>query len=207
MKSIFSAGALLLCSALAHAQSATWTFSYTGFYDRQAAVFLSDAQLQGSFSGSDANADGVLERTELTSLLIGTKNYIACAGDSNATYHCGADSFTFSSKGGLAFSLGESGGDTEGWVGGGHVITTGDTDVTWHYDPNSSYEHNLDWTSATRLTLANHTELGGADVGIGAIQLGQIPAVPEAANWSMLLAGLAGIGGLKVLRRKGTPRG
>jgi hypothetical protein len=204
MKSIITAGALLLCSTFAHAQSANWTFSYTGFYDRESAVFLPDVQLQGSFSGSDANANGVLERAELTSLLIGSKNYVACAGDSNAYYHCGADSFTFSSGGSLAFSLGEYGSDPEGWVGGGHTVTTGDSDASWNYNPASFNEHHLDWTSATQLSLTNHTEL--ADAGIGVIQLGQIPAVPEASTWSMLLGGLGALGGLQALRRKGKPR-
>lgn len=206
MKYLITAGALLLCSTLSHAQSANWTFSYTGFYDRENAAFLPGAQLQGSFSGSDSNANGVLEREELTSLLVGSTNYIACAGDSNAYYHCGADRFTFGSNGSLAFSVGEYGADPEGWVGGGHAITTGDSDSTWQYNPMSSTEHHLDWTAATRLSLTNQTELNGADGGTSPIQVGQIPAVPEASAWSMLLAGLGAIGGLQALRRKGKPR-
>ena len=199
MKSILSTGALLICSTLAHAQSANWTFSYTGFYDREAAVFLPDVQLLGSFTGNDANGDGVLVRTELTSLLIGSRDYVACAGDSNDYYHCGTDSFTFSS-GSLSFSLGEYGSDPEGWVGDGRAVTTGDTDSTWHYDPASFNERHLDWTGATQLVLTNRAELGGAGTG----QLGQVPAVPEPATWALLLGGLAGLAGLRFLR---APRG
>jgi len=139
----------------------------------------------------------VLERAELTSLLVGSKNYIACAGDSNAYYQCGADSFTFSSKG-LSFSLGEFGSDPEGWVGGGHTITTGDSDFSWHNDPSSYTEHHLDWTAGTHLLLTSSTGVDGA----GAIQLGQVPAVPEASTWSMLLAGMAAVGSLRLVRRK-----
>ena len=196
MKSFLTAGALLLCSTLAHAQSANWTFSYTGFYDREAALFLPDAQLQGTFTGVDADGDGVLARTELTSLLIGSRDYIACAGDSNDYYHCGTDAFTFSS-GGLSFALGEYGSDPEGWVGGGRAITTGDTDSSWQYDPMTFSEHHLDWTAGTRLVLTNNAELGGT----GAIQLGQVPAVPEPSTWALLLGGLGAFGALRALRR------
>lgn len=198
MKSIISAGALLLCSTLAHAQSADWTFSYTGFYDREAAVFLPDVQLQGSFTGADVNRNGVLEQTELSSLVIGSRDYVACAGGSNTYYHCGADSFTFSSSGGLAFSLGEYGSDPEGWVGSGQAITTGDSNSTWQYNPASYSEHHLDWTADTHLVLTNRSQLGDA----GAIQLGQVPAVPEAPAWGMLLGGLGSIGIFSLLRRK-----
>lgn len=198
MKPIFSACALLICSTLAQAQTTNWTFSYTGFYDREAAAFLPDAQLQGSFSGFDVNADGVLERSELTSLLVGGTDYIACAATSNSYASCGASSFSFSQGGGLAFSLGAFGSDPEGWVSGGHTITTGDSDFTWHYDPSSSMEHHLDWNAGTRLSLTNDAEVGG----VGAIQLGSIPAVPEASHWAMLLAGLAGIGALRMARKR-----
>ena len=36
MKHLLSATALLFGSALAHAQTAHWTFTYTGFYDHEA---------------------------------------------------------------------------------------------------------------------------------------------------------------------------
>lgn len=173
MKHIFSA-ALLLASVAAHAQASHWTFSYTGFYDREAAMFLPDATLSGSFSGVDANGDGVLDRDELTSLTIGTVDYVACAAGSNATYHCGADSFRFSPGSGLSFSVGEYGGDPEGWVGSGHIVTTGDAIFDYQYNPNTSTEHHLDWNPSTTLSIMS--------------------MVPEPASYAMLAAGLAAIG-------------
>jgi hypothetical protein len=165
---------LLLASVAAHAQSVHWTFSYTGFYDREAAVFLPKMTLSGSFSGFDANDDGVLDRDELTSLTIGTMDYVACSGSSNATYHCGADSFRFSPNSGLSFSVGEYGGDPEGWVGSGHIVTTGDSLYDYQFNPNTTTEHHLDWNPATTLSMMS--------------------MVPEPAPYAMFAAGLAGIG-------------
>lgn len=170
----FLPAALLLASVAAHAQSVHWAFSYTGFYDREAAAFLPDSTLSGSFTGFDADGDGVLERDELTSLTIGTTDYVACAANSNATWHCGADSFVFSPDKGLSFSLGEYGGDAEGWVGSGHIVTTGEAVYDYQYNPNTTTEHHLDWTAATSLSM--------------------ISTVPEPGAYAMLAAGLAAIG-------------
>lgn len=93
MKHLLSATALLLGSALAHAQSAHWTITYTGFYDHEAAVFLPDMQISGSFTGTDLDADGVLELGELNSLAIGSMDYIAWANTA-ATPKAGAAAAT-----------------------------------------------------------------------------------------------------------------
>jgi hypothetical protein len=172
MKHIFAA-ALFIASVAAHAQTSYWTFNYTGFYDREAAVFLPGATLSGAFSGVDANRDGVLERGELTSLTIGTIDYVACSGDSNATYHCGADSFRFAPDSGLSFSVGQYGSDPEGLVGSGHIVTTGDSIFDYQFNPNTSTEHHLDWNPATTLNM--------------------VAVVPEPVSCAMLAAGLAGI--------------
>lgn len=192
MKFIVSAGALLLASTLAHAQAAHWAFSYTGFYDQEAAVFLPDMRIDGSFSGVDANGDGVLERGELTSLLVDTKDYVACAASTNANYHCDADSFTFSAESGLAFSVSEYSSDPEGLYGGGHFVTTGQMVYDYQFDPYANSEHHLAWTDGTVLTMAS--ALPGSE---------SVPAVPEAPAWMMLLAGVGGIG---LWRRRGAMR-
>jgi len=183
MKFTVSAGALLLASTLAHAQTVHWAFSYTGFYDQEAAAFLPDLHIDGSFTGVDANGDGVLERGELTSLLVDTKDYVACAASSNANYHCDADSFTFSAESGLAFSVSETSSDPEGLYGGGHLVTTGQLAYDYQFNPYAGAEHHLYWTDGTMLTMASalpDTE--------------SVPAVPEAPAWMMLLAGAGGIG-------------
>jgi MYXO-CTERM domain-containing protein len=179
MKHHLAATALLLGSALAHAQSSHWTFTYAGFYDHEAAIFLPDMQISGSFTGNDANANGVLELGELNSLTIGSMDYIACASGSNAYYHCGADSFQFSPDKGLAFSLGEYGSDPEGWRGGGHLIESGKLSYEYQFDPGASIEHHLYWTEGTVLSM---------------LSASPVSPVPEAPGWAMLAAGLGAIG-------------
>jgi hypothetical protein len=178
MKHLFTATALLLGSALAHAQSAHWTFTYTGFYDQEAAVFLPDMQIAGSFTGTDLNADGVLDIGELSSLTIGSMDYIACASGSNAYYHCGADSFAFSSARGLSFSVGEYGSDPEGWRGGGHLIESGKLSYEYQFDPRTTTEHHLNWTDGTQLAM---------------LSASPVSPVPEAPAWAMLAAGLGAV--------------
>jgi hypothetical protein len=192
---IIVAGILLLSGALAHAQPIEWNFSYTGFYDREAAAFLDDRQLHGAFAGDDANGDGVLERSELTSLLVGDTDYVACA-TSTPTAYCGADRFTWSIADGLSFSLGSYGGDPEGWAGGGHLITSGDMDYEYRYDPASSSEHHLMWTDATRLDMQD-----------AATRAGVMSTVPEAPAWTLLLAGAGAMGALHRLQARRIGRG
>ena len=191
MKPILSAAVLLLCSALAHAEPTQWTFTYTGFYDGEASAFLPDAVLSGSFTGEDTNADGVLDRVELTSLVLAGRDYVACAAYSSALAFCGADRFSFSPQAGLAFSAGEYGGDAEGYVGGGHLYTSGEMDYSYRYDPYASSEHHLYWTADTRLSLS--TTVAAASV---------VSAVPEAPAWAMLLVGLGALGGGRAWRRR-----
>jgi hypothetical protein len=179
MKYFSTAAALLLGSALAQAQSAHWTFTYTGFYDQEAAVFLPDMQIAGSFTGADLNLNGLLEREELTSLTIGSMDYVACAGSSNTYYHCGADSFVFSPGRGLSFSLGEYGSDPEGWVGGGHLIESGKMSYEYQFDPRTTTEHHLYWTEGTVLSM---------------LSASPVSPVPEAPGWAMLAAGLGAVG-------------
>jgi hypothetical protein len=190
MKYALTATALLLGSALAQAQTAHWTFTYTGFYDQEAAVFLPDMQIAGSFTGADLDADGVLVLGELSSLTIGSMDYVACAAGSNAYYHCGADSFAFSPGGGLSFSLGEYGSDPEGWVGGGHLIESGKLSYEYQFDPRTSTEHHLAWTDNTLLSM---------------VSASPVSPVPEAPAWAMLAAGLGAVGGGRLLRRRARP--
>jgi hypothetical protein len=196
MKLILSTGALLFCSALAQATPVHWAFSYTGFYDAEAATFLPDMRLAGSFTGNDSDGDGVLERDELRSLMFGGKDYVACAAASNPYYHCGADSFAFSSAGGLAFSLGEYGGDPEGWTSAGTIVTSGEMRYDYRIDPYTTSEHHLYWTDATALQMISLLPVTGTSKMALATMAASAPAaaVPEAPTWTLMLAGLAGIG-------------
>jgi hypothetical protein len=212
MKLLLSAGALLLSCAATHVQATpapiSWTFSYTGFYDQDARAFRPELALSGSFSGSDADGDGLLERDELATLRIGDTDYVACRAASNASYSCGADSFLFSPVGGLSFSLGAFGSDPEGWVGGGYLIESGNMRHDYQYNPGGSEDHYLYWTRSTRLQLAPvavavavPNAKAGLSATLTAASMSSAPAaeadvtpVPEPATWTMLLLGLAGIG-------------
>lgn len=189
MKYLLSTCALLLGSALAHvqpvhAEPVHWTFTYTGFDDQEAGTFLPDMTLSGAFQGIDADGDGVLAREELVSLLVGGKDYIACAAASNAYYHCGVDSFAFSSAAGLSFSLGEFGSDPEGWVGAGSLVDTGNTNYSYQFNPGDFTEHHLNWTAATALRMTQ------ALLAAQEAQASEVAAVPEPATWALL-----GLGG------------
>lgn len=173
MKKLLSTGALLLGCACAHADPVSWGFSFAGFYDQEAGVFLTDETITGSFKGNDFDADGLLERDELFSLVVGEMDYIACAANSNQYYQCGATAFSFSPDAGLSFSVGSYGNDPEGWVGGGRLITVGDMHYAYDYNPGGTSERHLYWTSDTRLTMMSQA--------------------PEPGTWAMLGVGLIGI--------------
>lgn len=177
MNKLLATGALLLCCSAAHAapsDTISWGFSFSGFYDSVTDSFLPEEVINGSFKGHDLDSDGLLEKDELLSLVVGELDYIACAADSNAHYTCGASGFTFSRDAGLHFSVGSYGQDPEGWVGGGRLITTGDQHYAYAFNPGMSTERHLYWTSDTRLTMMSQA--------------------PEPSAWAMLAAGLAGLG-------------
>lgn len=182
MKKFLSTGALLLCCTAAYADIAyanpsdtiSWGFSFSGFYDSVSNSFLPEEVITGSFKGHDLDSDGLLEKDELLSLVVGELDYIACAAGSNAYYTCGASGFSFSQDAGLHFSVGSYGQDPEGWVGGGRLITTGDQHYAYEFNPNTTAERHLYWTSDTRLTMMSQA--------------------PEPSTWAMLAAGLAGLG-------------
>jgi hypothetical protein len=181
MKKLLSTGALLLCCSAAYADVAhaapgdtiSWGFSFNGFYDSVSDSFLPEEVISGSFKGHDLNSNGLLEKDELLTLVVGELDYIACAATSNAFYQCGATSFSFSQDAGLHFSVGSYGQDPEGWVGGGRLITTGDQHYAYEFNPSMTQERHLYWTSDTQLTMMSQA--------------------PEPSTWAMLAAGLAGL--------------
>jgi len=165
---LLCAAALAGACAAAHA-GATWTFTYTGFIDSTDGSFLPDHLLTGSFTGADGNHDGTFERSEITSLILNGKDYVACEADSNEYYVCRAETFRYSTLAGLSFSAGESGHDPEGWVGGGHYFISGDGEYTYRYWPGNDESHAWLWAPQTRFAIS--------------------PA-PEPETWTMLGTGL-----------------
>ncbi|WP_107141506.1 PEP-CTERM sorting domain-containing protein [Pseudoduganella armeniaca] len=163
--------ATLLAASCAAAQAnATWTFTYTGFHDTGDDVFLPDRQLHGSFTGADGNGNGILERLEITSLILNGKDFVACEPDSNDYYICGAQAFSYTLGGALSFKAGEYGSDPEGWVGGGHYFIAGDGEYMYSYRPSHDERRAWLWTDKTGLVIASPN--------------------PEPSTWAMLGGGL-----------------
>ena len=166
----------LFCAAVlagvSHAAGAgeTWTFTYTGFLDNSDNTFLPDHQMLGSFTGYDGDRNGIVERAEITSLILNGKDFVACEADSNEYYRCGANLFSYSVAAGLSFTAGESGTDPEGWIGGGHYFISGDGEYRYSFRPGQDESHAYLWTAQTGFSINSPN--------------------PEPATWGMLGVGL-----------------
>ncbi len=188
----FCAGLLALCSTIVQAEPGQWAFTYTGFYSEQEAKFLPQWTLSGSFAGEDSNHDGLLERSELSSLRIGPVDYISC--ESTEFHACGTKEFQFALPAGglaaaaaagaplLAFTLGFASHDPEWYLGAGRAITTGLSDYSYARDPSTFVEQTYSWRPETLLSVA---------------------AVPEPATWAMFGAGTLVLLGAARRRRRG----
>lgn len=113
MSRTFLCVVLAACAIPGHAE--TWHFAYQGFHDSVAGKFLPDRKMTGSFDGWDADADGVVARSEITSLVVDGFDFVACESQSNEYWHCGAEAFAYR-DGALSFTAGQYGSDPEGWV-------------------------------------------------------------------------------------------
>lgn len=189
---------ILLASLLAgsawtvHAEPLTWDFTYTGFLnissytDREGSRFTEIAApahtLTGSFAGSDADGNGMIELAELTMLIVRGQDYFACMASPSPYHRCGIDRFTYALTGELDFSVGWRGNDEyfSGWSGG---VTSGVASTFHTYGPFSEETNDFLWTDATRLSI--------------------VPApVPEPASALMAAAGAAVLAGLRYRRRR-----
>ena len=177
--------ASLLAASCAANAATTWTFSYKGFFDEDAQEFVATRVMEGSFSGSDKNADGLIERGEITSFVLNSTDYVGCSAGSNDYYQCGLDIFSYQDGGKLDFFAGTSGTDPEGYSMAGHYFHAGNREADYRtvfgfYHESSAFV----WTEQTEFTIA-HTIT--QDAGI--------PAVPEPGTWTMLAAGLLLVSG------------
>jgi hypothetical protein len=146
----------------------TWNFAYQGFQDRAANIFLPDRIITGSFAGHDANANGAIERAEITSLVLNDFDYVACESQSNEFWRCGTEHFSYQ-DGKLLFRAGFNAADPEGWVGGAHYFIAGDQELGFDFRPGYFVNWSYHWTPQTTFTIS---------------------AVPEPGTWALLLAGL-----------------
>jgi len=108
MKRLLIGAGLALSCAAAHSQTTTWSFTYTGFDSDKAQGFVSDAVLSGEFAGSDLDADGIIEKSELSAFSLfykaWTLDLMGCGYEYPYYMNCSIDRFSFSEQGELDFA-------------------------------------------------------------------------------------------------------
>ncbi|WP_020653240.1 PEP-CTERM sorting domain-containing protein [Massilia niastensis] len=189
MKPHLLGAGLALCCTTAFGAPATWTFTYTGFYDVEAQAFDPAATLSGSFTGEDLDQDGILVLSELDALLVSPLNspssMIGCADAYPYYQSCALERFSYSAADGL---------DVKGWVhisdensrAYGHIEV--DSGQSWFYESGSTrigggvFLEAWQWTPRTTLEI--------------------VSPVPEPGQAVMLALGLAGLGAAASLRRR-----
>lgn len=167
-----------LAIAASGACAEDWQFTYTGFNVN--GVFDGNAQLTGSFSGSDLDQDGKIVLSELTALQVQGRPYLeGCLSLSDPYFRCAIDAFSYLLTGQLAVDVYGWGND-EAFSGWSWRFRTGDRYSYWSYGWND-YENHMLWTPETQFAIT--------------------PApIPEPLSGLMMLAGLATLAG--VCRRR-----
>lgn len=171
-----------------------WAFTYTGFHATWRTTHelfgttvreedLPAAEISGLFRGTDLDGDGILERKELTSFVLGAIDYTGCGLNPTRAMMCDFGHFSYVLDGQqLSFSSGWHGND-EFFSGWGGWVTAGEEAVDYSYNDYSESTMTLAWTGQTRLSFQ------------------QLAPVPEPATGAMAAAGLALLA-LRLRRRR-----
>lgn len=171
-------------TGLARAESIDWSFTYTGFHATWSTTHnifgtttreevLPDAEISGLFRGTDADGDGILERDELSSFVVGAIDYTGCALNPTRAMMCDLGHFSYViDEQQLSFSSGWHGND-EAFMGWGGWVIAGEEAVDYSYNDYSESTTTLAWTGQTRLSFQ------------------QLAPVPEPGSGAMAAAGLA----------------
>lgn len=192
MRTIVLAAALAGSALPAHADPTTWQFSYTGFLaafddtsfegSTHREEIRPELQIDGSFTASDDNGDGVIVLSELDGFSLRGTDYFACIASPSPYQRCSIDRFNYALTGALDFSAKTNGSD-EFFSGWSSAIASGDRAVDYSYRAPSvplatESTQTLYWTDQTRFSI--------------------VPApVPEPAAASMAAAGLLLLAGLR----------
>jgi hypothetical protein len=178
---------VLACASQPAWAQTGWTFSYTGFLLHETGEFQPGYRLDGSFRGTDTNADGVLSRDELTMFVWGDYNYFEVEGRGCTGSWCELKSFSYDlDKRQLSFAADWHYSDEALYVSTETV--TGLSHI-WYQargyprmDEESTYTYR--WTDQTRFAISP-------------------PPVPEPAMPALLAGGLVlfGAARLRGLRR------
>lgn len=177
MKKKLLCAALLAGAACAHAAETTWSFTYQGFIDTNTGLFMPDVKLEGTFTGTDRDSDGIIVQEELTGFSTGGYTYLnaqgqGCAQDGWSPYlRCIVHSFSYKLTGELDYSTDRWGNDeyAAGWYG---QVRTGNFFLSGSYSDVSEQEQRYDWSNQTRFSIT-------------------AAPVPEPVTAVMLPAGLA----------------
>lgn len=142
-------------------------FTYTGFFHEEGGQFLPNAWISGSFITDDLNGNGVLERSEVTSFVLNSQEYVGWCGPE--VFMCGLSEFSYTPGAALSFSTSWS---TDPWsefgVAAGRA-TSGVEVKEYSYWMGNSASYTLRWTEDTEF---------------------EISPVPEPATYGMLALGL-----------------
>lgn len=147
--------------------------------------------INGSFSGTDRNGDGVISANELSSFIVHSfwnndTKFTRCAQNANVYSACGLNAFSFGPNDKLAFTVRWNGGDNgynASWYG---VIDTGIWETVNSYttpgnSAATSYAAAWLWSDQTRLTISpapvlEPAQAALATTGLAALTLGRLLA-------------------------------